>query len=143
MPAPVDPAPDLVPHTLADADVIDARFAALYAALDGARAGLDAASMAAGYNPVVSPQQRMGMRFGTTTITIPNGASSGALVVAHGLGAVPAHVSLTPRTGATGSYLGTILLCTARDATNITVQGDNNGGYASGIVVSFDWAVWG
>jgi hypothetical protein len=143
MPAPVDPFPDFVPHTLADADAIDQRFARLYAALDAAQAGLDAASMAAGYNPVVSPQQRLGMRFGTTTLTIPNGASNASLVVAHGLAAIPVHVSLTPRTSVSSPYVGTILICTARDATNITVQGINNQLYSSGIALGFDWAVWG
>jgi hypothetical protein len=143
MPAPVDPFPDFVPHTLANADSIDARFSALFAALDAARAGLDAASMAPGYNPVVSPQQRLGMRFGTTALTIPNGSSVASLVVAHGLGVIPVHVSLTPRTSDASPYHLTILACIARDATNITVQGANNQGYQSGIAVSFDWAVWG
>lgn len=47
MAAPVDPFPNFVPAALADGDQVDARFAALYTALDRSKpsGGLDAASI--------------------------------------------------------------------------------------------------
>lgn len=45
MAAPVDPFPNFVPHAVADADQVDARFLALFNALDKTKVGLDAASI--------------------------------------------------------------------------------------------------
>lgn len=139
MAVPTDPYPDFVPGTLADPDKVDARFKPLYDAL----AALDLSNMAAGYNPLLTPQGRLRLRYGTSSVTVPNGAQSANVAVGHGLGTVPVFAVAVSTTGAGGAYQGTSLAVIALDATNITVQGQNLGGYASGQVVTFMWLAIG
>lgn len=66
---------------------------------------------------------------GTAT---PTGTATTVFTIAHGLGATPSHVSVTPK-----NLLSTALFTVAWDATNITVT------YITGLTgaLSLGWAV--
>lgn len=154
MPTATDPFPDFIPGTPAEADKVDARFAALFSVINN----IDTANLATGGVAVTDLAAAVLQQFfqlmvpGTHKVAFGRFVESvgwgGTNIVAnrtipHGLGVTPAVVIMTAEPLASQSAGGlpipVVVSVQGRDATNITYEARLSDGGNSNLGTSYHW----